>query len=86
MNKNLNADSLLSVLFETIEGVKNNNCKTASANEKVSLEQAKAINELAKTAVSVYKVKADALRVIAKCDNPQVASASVAQTGLLENV
>lgn len=86
MNKNLNADSLLSLLFETIEGVKNNNDKAASANEKVSLDQAKAINELARTAVSIYKVKADALKVIAGCDNPQAAAASIVHTGILENV
>lgn len=83
MNSKLNADSLLAVLYETIEGVKNNNCKKASANEKVSLEQAKAINELAKTAVAVYKVKADALKIISDSVNPQASVASVAQTGLL---
>ena len=84
MNRNINADSILSVLFETIEGVKNNNDPSASKNEKVSLEQAKAINELAKTAVSVYKVKAEALKVIANSDNPQHATVNVASTGLLE--
>lgn len=84
MNRNINADSILSVLFETIEGVKNSSDPEASANEKVSLEQAKAINELAKTVVSVYKVKAEALKVIAKSDNPQHTTVNVESTGLLE--
>ncbi|MBR5183119.1 MAG: hypothetical protein IKW15_01440 [Bacteroidales bacterium] len=84
MNRNINADSILSVLFETIEGVKNNNDPSASKNEKVSLEQAKAINELARTAVSVYKVKAEALKVIANSDNPQHTAVNVESTGLLD--
>lgn len=84
MNKRINADRILEVLFETIEGVKNSNDPEASDNEKVSLEQAKAINELAKTAVSVYKVKAEALKVIAKSDNPQHTTVNVESTGLLE--
>lgn len=85
MNKQLSADSLLAVLYETIEGVKNNNDSQASANEKISIEQAKAINELARTAVSVYKVKAEALKVIAISDNPQVTAANIACSGLLGN-
>lgn len=85
MNNKLSADSLLSVLYETIEGIKNNNDAKASDNEKVSIEQAKAINELARTAVSVYKVKAEALKVLAKCDNPQVMLENVSHTGLLKN-
>ena len=84
MNRNINADSILSVLFETIEGVKNNSDPSASKCEKVSLDQAKAINELAKTVVSVYKVKAEALKVIANSNNPQQTTVNVESTGLLD--
>lgn len=84
MNRNISADNLLSVLYETIEGIKNQNEPTASENEKVSLEQAKAINDLARTAVSVYKVKADALKIISMSNNPQSTSDNVVQTGLLD--
>lgn len=84
MNRNISADNLLSVLYETIEGIKNQNEPTASKNEKVSLEQAKAINDLARTAVSVYKVKADALKIISMSNNPQSTSDNVVQTGLLD--
>ena len=83
MNRNISADNLLSVLYETIEGIKNQNESSASKNEKVSLEQAKAINDLAKTAVSVYKVKAEALKIISMSNNPQSTSDNVVQTGLL---
>lgn len=85
MNQKLNADSLLSVIYETIEGVKNQNDNQASENEKVSLEQAKAINELAKTAVSVYKVKAEALKIVAGSNNPNASNQSVSATGLLNS-
>lgn len=83
MNNKLNADNLLAILYETIEGVKNQNDSKASKNEKVSLEQAKQINELAKTAVSVYKVKAEAFKIIAGSNNPSAASQSIEATGLL---
>lgn len=69
MANNLNLEALKSHLFETLEGIKNQNGKTASACEKVSIEQAKAIVDVADTIIDIYKIQVDALKVVSTMDN-----------------
>ena len=66
---NINLELLKIHLFETIEGIKNNNDRTASACEKVSIEQAKAIVDVADSIIDIYKVQVDALKAVSQMDN-----------------
>lgn len=61
-------EALKAYLFETIEGIKNQNDDQASANEKVSLDQAKAIVDVADAIIDIYKVQVDALKVVNNMD------------------
>lgn len=69
MANNLNLESLKSHLFETLEGVKNQNDPEASDCEKVSIEQAKTIVEVADSIIDIYKVQVDALKSVMKMDH-----------------
>ena len=71
MSKQINIDTLNSHLFEAIEMLKNNNDPHASDNEKMSIETAKVIADLAKVVVEGFKVKAQVLSIISKADNPE---------------
>lgn len=65
-------DDLNNHLFEVIEMLKNNTDPQASPNEKIDIETAKTIADLAKNVVEGYKVKAQVLSVISKSDNPNI--------------
>ena len=69
MANNLNLESLKTHLFETLEGVKNQNDPEASDCEKVSIEQAKTIVEVADSIIDIYKVQVDALKSVMKMDH-----------------
>lgn len=66
---NLSLEALKSHLFETIEGIKNQNDKKASPNEVVSLEQAKAICQVSEQLIDIAKVQVDALKVVSGMDH-----------------
>lgn len=68
-NRNLSLDALKSHLFETLEGVKNLSDPEASAVEKVSIEQAKSIVDIADAIIDIYKTQVDALKVVSNMDN-----------------
>lgn len=65
-------DDLNVHLFEVIEMLKNNTDDKASPNEKIDIETAKTIADLAKNVVEGYKVKAQVLNTISKSDNPTI--------------
>ena len=69
--KQISIDALNIQIFETIEMLKNNNDKDASANEKIDVDTAKAIAALAKVIVDGYKVKANVLALLKNAENPQ---------------
>lgn len=69
MASNLNLESLKAHLFETLEGVKNQNDPEASDCEKVSIEQAKTIVEVADSIIDIYKVQVDAMKSVMKMDH-----------------
>ena len=56
-------------LFETLEGVKNLSDEDASPCEKVSIEQAKQIVDIADSIIDIYKTQVDALKTFSSMDN-----------------
>ena len=68
-NKNLSLEALKSHLFETLEGVKNLSDEDASPCEKVSIEQAKQIVDIADSIIDIYKTQVDALKTFSSMDN-----------------
>ena len=70
MAKNLNLEALKGHLFETLEGIKNQNCPEADECEKVSIEQAKAIVDVADSIIDIYKLQVDALKTAAQLAAP----------------
>ena len=66
--KNTSLEALKGHLFETLEGLKNQSDPDASENEKVTIEQAKAITGVADTIINIYKTQLDAIKVISSTD------------------
>ena len=79
-NKNLSLEALKSHLFETLEGVKNLSDEDASPCEKVSIEQAKQIVDIADSIIDIYKTQVDALKTFSSMDN--VASGGILLEGM----
>lgn len=75
-NRNLSLEALKSHLFETLEGVKNLSDDKADDCEKVSIEQAKQIVDIADSIIDIYKTQVDALKTFSQMD-------SVASSGQL---
>lgn len=82
MGNNMSLETLKSHLFETLEGLKNQNDPEASENEKVSLPQAKAIVGVANSIIDIYKVQVDAIRIMSGMDvaNPETLIAALGVT------
>lgn len=68
-NNNLSLEALKSHLFETLEGVKNLSDEKADTCEKVSIEQAKQIVDIADSIIDIYKTQVDALKTFSQMDN-----------------
>ena len=68
-NNNLSLEALKSHLFETLEGVKNLSDEEASPCEKVAIEQAKQIVDIADSIIDIYKTQVDALKTFSSMDN-----------------
>ena len=68
-NNNLSLEALKSHLFETLEGGKNLSDEDASPCEKVSIEQAKQIVDIADSIIDIYKTQVDALKTFSQMDN-----------------
>ena len=68
-NNSLSLEALKAHLFETLEGVKNNSDPEADPCEKVSLEQAKSIVNIADSIIEIYKTQVDAVRVFTGIDH-----------------
>ena len=65
----MSLEALKSHLFETVEGVKNLSDENASPCEKVSIEQAKQIVDIADSIIDIYKTQVDALKTFSSMDN-----------------
>ena len=68
-NNRLRLEALKSHLFETLEGVKNLSDEQASPCEKIGIDQAKQIVDIAGKIIDVYKVQVDAMQVLNRMDN-----------------
>lgn len=67
--KNNNMTALRDHLFDVIERVKSNNDENSSPNEKMTVEEAKAISQAAAIIVNSAKIEVDLLKVIARGEN-----------------
>ena len=65
----MSLEALKSHLFEKLEGVKNLSDEDASPCEKVSIEQAKQIVDIADSIIDIYKIQVDALKTFSSMDN-----------------
>lgn len=68
-NNRLSLEALKSHLFETLEGVKNLSDEQASPCEKIGIDQAKQIVDIAGKIIDVYKGQVDAMQVLNRMDN-----------------
>lgn len=71
MGKNVNLEALKAHLFEALEGIKNQNNPEASDCEKITIEQAKAIVDVADSIIDIYKVQVDAVRMVGADGSPE---------------
>ena len=69
MGKNVNLEALKVHLFEALEGIKNQNDPDASDCEKITIEQAKAIADVADSIIDIYKVQVDAVKLVGQMDH-----------------
>ena len=79
-SNSISLEALKSHLFETLEGVKNLSDDQASPCERVSIEQAKQIVDIADSIIDIYKTQVDALKVFSQMDN--VASVGQLSVGM----
>lgn len=71
--KNTSLEALKGHLFEALEGIKNQNDPTASENEKITIEQAKAIVEVSDSIINIYKTQLDAAKLVERSENLRMA-------------
>lgn len=69
MARNIDLEMLKKHLFETLEGIKNQNDPDASECEKLSIDQAKAIVDVADSIIDIYKVQVDAFKAVSHMDH-----------------
>lgn len=65
----MSLEALKAHLFETLEGVKNNNDPMADQSEKVSTQEAKCIVNIANSIIEIYKTQIDAARIFTGMDH-----------------
>lgn len=83
-NSNLSLEALKSHLFETLEGVKNLSDDKADPCEKISIDQAKQIVDIADSIIDIYKVQVDAFKTFSTMDNVANPMSMMIATGMAE--
>lgn len=81
--KQTSIDALNNHLFEVIEMLKNNSDPTASPNEKIDIETAKTIANVASVVVEGFKTKAQVMAILSKSSNPGVLNEVSKSAGIL---
>ena len=66
-----NLDKAIDLILESMERVRDLNDSEASENEKMTIDQAKAIADLGGRVIDGYKVKAQVLKTISKSEMPE---------------
>jgi outer membrane phospholipase A len=79
---NTDLNKIIEHMDEAMWMLKNKNEPKASANEKMDVEMAKAMANLGKVAVEGYKVKAQALAIMSKADNPATTKQLLLDSGI----
>ena len=82
MGKNVNLEALKAHLFEALEGIKNQNDPEASDCEKITIEQAKAIVDVADSIIDIYKVQVDAVKIVGSMDHLNAPGAMLVGMGV----
>lgn len=82
MGKNVNLEALKTHLFEALEGIKNQNDPEASDCEKITIEQAKAIVDVADSIIDIYKVQVDAVKIVGSMDHLNAPGAMLVGMGV----
>lgn len=82
MGKNVNLEALKAHLFEALEGIKNQNDPEASDCEKITIEQAKAIVDVADSIIDIYKVQVDAVRMVGQMNHLNAPGAMLVGMGV----
>lgn len=85
-NSNTSLEALKMHLFEALEGVKNLSDPEASECEKVSLEQAKQIVNIAEAIIDINKTQINAMQVFSKMDDVASVDVLMESTGVAENL
>jgi len=83
-NSNMSLEALKSHLFETLEGVKNLSDDKADPCEKISIDQAKQIVDIADSIIDIYKVQVDAFKTFSTMDNVANPTSMMIATGMAE--
>jgi len=84
MANNVSLEALTRHLFEAIEGVKNLSDPVASANEKISIEQAKVIVGLSEQIIDIKKTQIEAVRVFSQRDDVAPAGTMLTAFGITD--
>lgn len=85
MSKQTGIDALNAHLFEAIEGLKNNRDPRADEQERMDIDTAKAIADIAKVVIDGYKVKANVLQMYSKADSPNDFRKAVVLAGFVSD-
>ena len=80
----MSLETLKSHLFETLEGLKNLSDPEASENEKIRIDQAKQIVDVASKIIDIYKVQLEGISLAAKLDNIGSANSIVTSLGIVD--
>lgn len=73
-------------LFDTIERLKEGNDPNADPKDTIDIKRAKAIREVAAEIVASAKVEVDAIRILAKADNPDNTRKMLANSNVINIV
>lgn len=72
-------------LFETLERLKSNNDPEADTSEKIDVETAKQISNVAGKLIETYKVEVLALNVLSHSNNPKFVKEGLMNSGLMSS-
>lgn len=70
-------------IFEVIERLKLSNDPDADPKEKIDIDTAQTISNLAQVAVNSAKVEVEAIKIISRSDNPQATKEAIKNSDVL---
>lgn len=82
--KNTGVTELRTALFDTLKKVGNINNPDVAKSEKITLEEAEMVCNVSSKIIDTYKVEVQAMGILAKADNANLASSLAKQSGILQ--